>query len=453
MLDLKNKKIYVFGLGISGRSAALFLAKNGASLIVNDIKKDERFAEKLGSAAKNGVEFVWGEHPCGLAECDIVIKSPGISLKLDVFKEVRRKNIPVWTDIELAGYFLNSRNITAVTGTNGKSTVSALTAHILRGQFENTILAGNIGLPVCDVIPLEDPDSPVVLEVSSYQLECAENFAARIGVLTNITPDHLGHHGGMEEYISAKLKLFDNHQGSCYAVVNYDDNITRDAAKKIKNRDIIFFSVSGKAKQGIFFERGSIISRIPGFEIEITPRLKIFGVHNLQNALCSAACALLMGIKKEQLIIGLESFSGLEHRLEHAGSVKGVAFVNDSKSTNVESAITALKAFDSKNIRLILGGEDKGFSYAPLKELVKNKVKAVYLIGSAAPLIRDGLGPIAEFHESGDLKTAVIEAYNNSIQGDIVLLSPACASFDQFENFEQRGRCFKEVVNKLNQHG
>ncbi|MFH1282912.1 MAG: UDP-N-acetylmuramoyl-L-alanine--D-glutamate ligase [bacterium] len=443
---LPYKKIAVVGLGLSGKSVANFLSKKGINLIVSDINKDEEIEQSLKRYNSN-IEFEWGRHGNKILSAELIVKSPGIPPDMPILKKARLKKIPVVTDIDLAAKYLDSSKVIAVTGTNGKSTVVSMIGHILKQEFPSVIVAGNIGKPVFDILPVAKKETWIVLEVSSYQLEILKEFKAHMSVITNITPDHLYRHKTMNNYIIAKMNIFKNQTASDYALLNFNDPVLKKISKHLKS-GIFYFSSRDELKNGIWFKNHRICVNINEKKYSFMPDLKMPGMHNIENALAACGIGELSGMHKNKIIKGINSFPGLEHRLENAGVINGVCFINDSKATNVESTVVALKSFNS-DVHLILGGEDKGFPYKPLCDYVVPTVKSIYLIGEASKKIERDLRNTVPIFKCINMEKAVKCAFSRAKYNDIVLLSPACASFDQYKNFEERGEHFKKLIKAL----
>jgi UDP-N-acetylmuramoylalanine--D-glutamate ligase len=435
-----KKNITVLGLGKSGVAAANLAIKLGYNVFASDISGPKE-VKKLNRRVIN--EF--GYHSDKILNSDIIIKSPGLQSNIPILKEAHAKKIQIFSEVSFA--LLNSKykKIVAVTGTNGKTTTTDLISKIIKSEHKNSIVVGNIGFPLSGKALNTTKNTYITMELSSYQLEDSPNFKADISVLLNISPDHLNHHKTMKSYIRAKEKIFINQTKNDFLIVNYDDKICRKLAKKAKSK-VIFFSKK-PIKSGVFYGNGKIIIQIYKKHSEIKPKINIVGMHNVENILAAVAATYIAGIGFMSIEKSISKYKGVPHRIEFVRTINGVSYYNDSKATNVDSTRVALESFD-KNINLIMGGQDKGFPYTPLKQLIKKKVKSVFLIGEAAGKIKKDLYGVGVI-ESKSLKQALKQAYNSSNNGDIVLFSPACASFDSFANFEERGNVFKSLVNKL----
>jgi len=442
----RNKKVSVIGLGKTGVSAANLLSELGARVFVSDISPENEIAGIL-KTLKNDISYETGKHTERVLDAELIIRSPGAPSDLPILTNAKEKQIPVWSELELATRLINPKLLIAITGTNGKTTTTLLTGEILKNAGLKTIVAGNIGRPLSDFVHEIDSSTVVVLEVSSYQLENVIDFKPDICCILNIKPDHIEHHKTMENYIEAKTHIFKNQESRDYCILNYNDDISRNRIEK-NGGTIVFFSKDSVLKNGIYCINGTFFGNLKSQDWTFTPKLIIPGEHNVENALASSAIAALVGVPKNVIESTLNNFRGVEHRLEFVRELNRVKYINDSKSTNVDSTVVALKSFNSP-IVLIMGGRDKGFPYKPLLGLVKDKVRLLLLIGESAEKIHKELNNSTEIIHCGDLKTAVQKSYEKSGPGDIVLFSPGGSSFDQFKNFEDRGNRFKEYINCL----
>lgn len=433
-MDYRNKNITVFGLGKSGVSAAKKVAALGARVTITESKpEDELDQQMLAEINGLGIKIEYGGHTRQSIEgADLIVVSPGVHLDLPVLEEAKKKGIKIISEVELAyGFF--SKPLIAVTGTNGKTTTTTLIGEMLKAGGKKVAVAGNIGLPLIEV---DDSGLDfIVAEISSYQLEAVENFKPWISVLLNIQPDHLERHHTMEEYIKQKARVFMNQAGDDYVVYNQDDPMVSEMVKPARAK-LVGFSKSSAAE---------IITLSPG-------EIRIKGRHNLENALAAASTAYLCGVTKDKVAEVLRAFPGVEHRIEYVTTLNGVEFYNDSKGTNPDSTLVAIDTFPERGIILILGGRDKGVSTDPLYRRVKEKVKAVVLIGEAAGKFEAALRAVdfCSVYQAGfSMEEAVQRSFSLASPGEVVLLSPACASFDMFKNFEERGRAFKAACQKL----
>lgn len=447
-VDLENKRLLVVGLARTGLVVSLFCAAYGARVTATDEKPESALADTAAKLRAAGVTLVFGEVPSEIfINQDLIILSPGVPAKLPVLEMARNRGIPVWSEIELAWRLLRGK-LVAITGSNGKTTTTALTAHILQFAKIPTLVGGNIGTPLLARVEASSDSSVTVAEVSSFQLEAIEAFRPDIGMLLNLTPDHQDRHGSFEEYARAKQRLFENMLDRDFAVLNADD--PQVARRGPAHGQVFWFSRQKRLVSGTFLRGDQILFRREGNESALMRRSEIplRGEHNLENVLAAATAAILAGAPTDSIEAAVHSFPGVEHRLEFAGEIGGVSFFNDSKATNVDAALKAVNAFDG-GLFVILGGKDKGAPYAPLRDPLREKAKLVLLIGAAAETIRGELEGAVEMQMAGTLERALKIAAGEAKPGDTVLLTPACASFDQYENFEQRGRQFKEIVARL----
>ncbi|HLH44521.1 MAG TPA: UDP-N-acetylmuramoyl-L-alanine--D-glutamate ligase [Bryobacteraceae bacterium] len=404
-MKLEGARVAVVGMGRSGAAASELLEAKGARVT--------RVDQKLGNQVPKSF--------CGK---DLIVLSPGVRADLEELEGARKKGVAVIGDLELASWFLQGP-IIGITGSNGKTTTTALTGHILSGCGIPAQVGGNIGTPPCAMVAASRADQWNVLELSSFQLETIQRFHAQVGACLNITPDHLDRHYTLERYAAAKARLFENQTAEDWAVLNADDPITRDLAKSLKSRVAWF------------------CSREP-----FTTEVPLRGAHNLDNATAAALIARQAGANDEQIRAAIRTFPGVEHRLEFVRTLDGVDWYNDSKATNVDAAIKALEAFPGR-LWVIMGGKDKDSDYTPLGPLLKAKAHAMLLIGEAAGKIERQAGGNVPAIACVTLDKAVSEARARARAQDTVLLAPACASFDQFDNFEHRGREFKRLVKEL----
>ncbi len=450
MMELKGKRVLVVGLGKSGLAAALFLRRKGAQVTVSDVRSAESLAKEIPALLEEGIMVEAGGH--GLLTFrrqDLIVVSPGVPLDTPELAQVRSFGLPVIGELELAGRFLKGR-ILAITGSNGKTTTTALAGEILQGAGFLTLVAGNIGVPVVSLIEGSTDSTWSVLEVSSFQLESTEQFHPSIAVILNITPDHLDRHGTFENYALAKERIFAAQEANDSLVLNAENARAAEAATRSRAR-VYWFSIEDKVEQGAWVEGGHVIYRsTPKAEIEsIMPlgNIPLKGAHNVENVLAAVCACRLAGAPPDAIRRAIEKFQAVEHRLEYVATVNGVEYYNDSKATNVDATAKAVAAF-SGGIHLILGGKDKGSDYALLAQLLRERVRTVYTIGSAAAKIESHLRGVVSIRSCETLANAVNAAAGAARPGEIVLLAPACSSFDQFENYEHRGRVFKELVGE-----
>ncbi len=439
----------VVGLARTGIATALFCAARGARVTA----AEERVETELGESAQKlraaGVNIVCGAHsPALFLEQDLIVPSPGVPAQLPALVQARSKEVTVWSEIELAWRFLRGRLI-AITGSNGKTTTTALLGHILETAGMPVLVGGNIGTPLIALVENSSDSSVTVAEASSFQLELIAAFRPDVGVILNITPDHLDRHGSLEEYGRAKGRIFENQVERDAAVLNADDAAV--SALLPSRPQIFWFSRQKRVAAGTYLRDGQIVFRRDGLE---TPLLRegeipLRGSHNVENVLAAALAASLVGAEPRAVAEGVRTFAGVEHRLEFVAAINGVNYFNDSKATNVDATLKAIDAFSGLLI-VILGGKDKGSPYTPLREPLREHKAKVLLIGAAAEKIAAQLGGCVPVEHAGTLERAVERAFEQARAGDTVLLAPACASFDQFQNYEHRGRVFKQLVGAVN---
>ena len=449
MTQVQGKRALVVGLARTGLAAAHVLARQGAAVTVSDARPPWELRADIAELLANKIGMELGLHreETFLSQ-DLIVVSPGVLPEMPQLEAARQRNIPVVSEIEAASWFLKGPMI-GITGSNGKTTTTALLGEILEGSAFPTFVGGNIGVPLISAVGELPEGAVVVTELSSFQLEATVTFRPHVAVLLNITPNHLDRHASLEAYIQAKARIFANQTPDDYAVLNADDPAVMALAPTILARKILF-SRQGELPEGLFVEDGHVIYRAGNLErvLLTTKDIPLRGEFNVENVLAAAAAACAVGADFEAIRRAVAAFRGVEHRLEFVREIHGVQFFNDSKATSVDASAKALSAFDG-GVHLILGGKDKGAPYAPIRQLLDGRARAVYLIGSAAKRIANELAGTVALHYSGDLETAVRDAFARAVQGDVVLLSPACASFDQFQDYEQRGRVFKEIVEKL----
>jgi UDP-N-acetylmuramoylalanine--D-glutamate ligase len=450
---VNGKQIAVIGLGRSGYAAARLLSVHGAHVTVLDDKTPEKLTawiEKIQALPQ--VKLVLGGiDPTRIAVSDLVVISPGVPALHPALVSAREKGIPVIGELELAFGYCNSP-IAAITGTNGKTTTTTLLEMMINASGKRAIACGNIGKAFAEAVFELTAEDAAVLEVSSFQLETIEEFRPRVAAILNVTPDHLDRHADMQAYVEAKGRIFENQKPGDAVILNVSDKYTPIYAGLAKN-DVYFFGFSGAIrgdkKAGCYIEKG-IIELLDRPLIKVS-ELLIPGPHNLENACAAALMASLMGVKDDVIAQTLRTFKGVEHRLEPAGEVEGVRFVNDSKGTNVDSVVKALESFE-KPIVLMLGGRDKAGDFTRLSALVKEKVTRIVAFGECKTKVVQQLSTSATVVEAETLEEAVNGAFVASEKGGVVLFSPGCASFDMFQNYEDRGRQFKAVVQKLAAH-
>lgn len=447
-VDLEGKRLLVVGLARTGMVVSLLCAAYGARVTATDEKPESALPEVAAKLRAAGVTLELGAHnPETFVNQDLIIVSPGVPAKMPPLQLARNRGIPVWSEIELAWRLLRGK-LVAITGSNGKTTTTALVGHILQSAKIPVLIGGNIGTPLLAKVEASSDSTVTVAEVSSFQLETIEAFRPDVGVLLNLTPDHIDRHGSFEEYARAKQRLFENMLDRDAAVLNADD--PEVARRGPAHGQVFWFSRQKRLAAGTFVRGDQILFRREGSEDVLMSRgdIPLRGEHNLENVLAASTAAILAGAPVGAIAAAVRTFPGVEHRLEYVAEINGVAYYNDSKATNVDATLKAIEAFPG-SLFVILGGKDKGSPYAPLREPLREKGKRVLLIGAAAGKIREELEGSVAMEYAGTLECAVALASEQAVPGDTVLLAPACASFDQFENFEQRGRAFKEIVARL----
>jgi len=448
-VELNNKRVLVVGLGKSGVASALFLRSRGAQVTVSDSKPQEQLSEEIPILLDHGIIIETGGHgERTFHGQDLIVVSPGVPADSPPLVQARALGEPVIGEIELAAQFL-PKSIVAITGSNGKTTTTTLTGEIITAGGYPTRVGGNIGTPAISLVATARPDSVVVLEVSSFQLETIQTFRARVAVVLNVTPDHLDRHRMFETYVDAKARIFENQQADDFAVLNADDPVCVGLAGRTRAQ-VFWFSRKKEVQQGASLRDGRILFRDSSGqqEIMVASEIPLKGAHNLENTLAAICAGALMKCAPERIRAAVRNFKAVEHRLEYVATIRGVEYYNDSKATNVDATIKALESFPA-NIHLILGGKDKGSDYTVLNDLLRQRVKRVYTIGAAADKIESQVREAAEIVHAESLDSAVQRASASAQPGDIVLLAPACASFDQFRNYEQRGKVFKALVQRL----
>ena len=452
-MDLESKNILLVGLAKTGVSTIKKLNKLGANVIVNDIKtkdKLENIINDIGSL--DNVEYVLGKHIEDIDNIDLTIVSPGVPLDLPFIENIRNKGIKIIGEVELAYKLSKNPTFIGITGTNGKTTTTTLVGEMFKKGNKDTYVVGNIGNPVIDTVDLTDENSYLVTELSSFQLESIEDFKPRVCTIINITEDHLNRHHTMENYINAKAMVFKNQDKNDFTILNYDDLTVRNLGKKSKGT-VLYFSLKDEVKKGAYLDKdGNIVISIDSDKLTLMNKneLSLPGNHNLENAMAAILMAYVLGINTDVIIDTLRTFKGVEHRLEFVTNKGGIMFVNDSKGTNPDSTIKAITSYE-RPIVLIAGGYEKQSDFTEMFEYARKNVKALVLLGQTADRIeiaakKQGLNNIIKVK---DMKEAVQKAYEIAESGDVVLLSPACASWDMYPNFEARGLDFKENIYNL----
>ncbi len=448
-MELANKRVLVVGLGKSGVASALFLKAHGARVTVSDSKPQDELKEEIPVLLDNGIAVETGGHGERTFQGqDLIVVSPGVPVDAPPLVQARSLGEKVIGEVELAAQVFPG-TILAITGSNGKTTTTTLAGEIVAAGGFPTVVGGNIGTPAISLVEGAKRNTVAVLEVSSFQLETIESFRPRIAVVLNVTPDHLDRHRTFAAYRAAKARIFENQTPEDFAVLNTDDRACVELATRTRAQ-VFWFSRKKEVKQGAFVHSGQILFRDSQGqrEIMLVSEIPLKGAHNVENVLAAVCIGALMGCKPEQIRKAVREFTAVEHRLEHVATVRGVEYYNDSKATNVDATIKALESFPA-NIHLILGGKDKGSDYTVLNELLRARARRVYTIGAAAAKIESQIKGAAEIVHAETLENAIKRASESAQPGDVVLLAPACASFDQFRNYEHRGKVFKEVVAEI----
>ena len=460
-MNLKDSKVLVFGSGISGEAAAGLLMREGSDIVLYDgneqLDADRIKSEILEQAQTEGheklpgtVSVVLGEFPVQmLDELDLTVMSPGVPTDLPVVVEMRKKNIPVWGEIELA-YACGKGDVLAITGTNGKTTTTSLLGEIMKNARESVFVVGNIGNPYTSIVPQTKEDSVIVAEMSSFQLETVHSFRPKVSAILNITPDHLNRHHTMDAYIEAKERIAANQTSEDFCVLNYEDEVLRKFGESV-DAQVLYFSSRRKLNRGVYLDGSTIVCGIDEpVAVCDTADLQILGTHNYENAMAAVAMAYAYGVPMNVIRKTLKEFRGVEHRIEFVAEKNGVAYYNDSKGTNPDAAIRGIQAMNRPTV-LIGGGYDKESSYDEWINAFDGKVKKLVLIGAT----REKIAETARRLGFTDIVMADTfeEAFEKCVEyaqpGDAVLLSPACASWGMFKNYEERGDKFKELVEQL----
>ena len=446
-IELRKMRVLAVGLGKTGVATSLFCAGRNAKVTATDTRNESELGDIPAKLRAAGVILELGGHSeKTFLEQDLIVPSPGVAADDKHLAAARAKKITIWSEIELAYRFLEGRLI-GITGSNGKTTTTILVHHILKSAGESAIVAGNVGTPLISCVDAMSSATVSVVELSSFQLELIEKFRPNIGVLLNLTPDHLDRHKTMEAYGAAKARLFENQTEMDAAVLNADDAAS---LKYAPGKPQVFWFGGKKVARGTYV-RGEEIVFAQKDKEEVVMRVNeipLPGAHNVENVMAAVTAARLAGVNVEKVANAVRSFAGVEHRLEFVAEVRGVRYYNDSKATNVDATLKALNAFPG-NVLIILGGKDKGSDYTVLQNPLREKAKLALLIGAAAEKITSQIAGSVTLEHAGTMQRAVKKAAEVAQAGDIVLLAPACASFDQFENYEQRGRVFKDLVREM----
>ena len=448
-MNVSGKRISVIGAVRSGIGAAKLIKKLGGVPFVSDSASESKIKSSVSLLKENKIEYETDGHSDKVYKCDLMIASPGVPSDAPVLKEAKERNIKVISELEFASRFCKGK-IVAITGTNGKTTTTSLCGHLFNVCGHKTYTAGNIGLAFSEIATDVKEDEFVALEVSSFQLDLINEFKPNVAMILNITPDHLNRYENkFENYIGSKFRIFKNQDENDYLILNKDDQTINKNITGYKSKSF-YFSLNEDISNGCYLSNDQIIFNRdykPEFSFAIN-EMQIKGEHNIANAMAVITAAKVFDFDNGKIKEGLRTFKGVEHRLELVREINGVKYVNDSKATNVDSVWYALKSFDEP-LFLILGGQDKGNDYNRIKNLVEEKVKKIYAIGSSAEKVFNFFHNIVKVELKGSLEEVISSASKEARNGDVVLLSPACASFDMFDNYEHRGKVFKEAVNNL----
>lgn len=447
MLEVKNKKISIIGAVRSGLGAAKLAKQLGAIPFVSDAGSAEKLKSSIEVLQNEKIDFEVSNHTEKVCDCDLMVVSPGVPSDSEVIKNAISKNIKIISELEFASSFCKA-NIIGITGTNGKTTTTSLCDYLFNECGVKSYSAGNIGLAFSEVATQAKENEFVSLEISSFQLDLIDQFKPKVAMILNITPDHLNRYeNSVEKYALSKLRIFENQNQNDFLILSKDSELLNQYFKKAKS-NIFFFSTSKKVSNGCYLENDEVRfvrNDVVEFSCKVSD-IFIKGEHNIQNAMAVIITAKIFNLDNEKILKALYSFKGVEHRLELVREIEGIKFINDSKATNVDSVVVALKSFDEP-IFLILGGQDKGNDYAMIEDLVIEKVKKIYAIGSSAEKVFNYFHSKVKTEIKKDFDEVINTAISEAREGDIVLLSPACASFDMFDNYEHRGKVFKQIIN------
>jgi UDP-N-acetylmuramoylalanine--D-glutamate ligase len=448
-VDLKNKRVLVVGLGKSGVASALFLKEHGAQVTVSDAKPQDQLKEEIPLLLDHGIAVETGGHgERTFRGQDLIVVSPGVPVDAKPLVMARALGEVVIGEIELAAEFFPGP-IVAITGSNGKTTTTTLAGEIVIAGGHKAVVGGNIGTPAISLIQGATPETAAVLEVSSFQLETIQKFRPKIAVILNITPDHLDRHHTFAAYVDAKARIFENQTAQDFTVLNADDPTCVELAQRTKAQ-VFWFSRKKEVSMGAFVHDGHIafLEGKGQQDVMLVSEIPLKGAHNVENVLAAVCVGMLLNCAPARIRETVQNFKAVEHRIEYVATIRGVEYYNDSKATNVDATMKALESFPA-NIHLILGGKDKDSDYTQLNPLLRERVKQVYTIGAAAAKIESHIGGAAKIVHAETLESAVRQATKSAQPGDVVLLAPACASFDQFKNYQHRGKVFKETVQSL----
>lgn len=447
MLEIKNKKISIIGAVRSGLGAAKLAKQLGAIPFVSDAGSEEKIKTSIEYLKNEKIDFEFGKHTEKVFDCDLMVVSPGVPSDSEVIKNAKNKNIKIISELEFASLFCKA-NVIGITGTNGKTTTTSLCDYLFNECGVKSYSAGNIGLAFSEIAIEANENEVVSLEISSFQLDLIDKFKPKVAMILNITPDHLNRYeNSVEKYALSKLKIYENQNENDYLIIGKDSELLNQYFRKPKS-NIFFFSTSKKVSNGCYLENDEV-RFVRNDDVEFICKVSdifIKGEHNIQNAMAVVIAAKIFNLDNEKIIEALKSFKGVEHRLELVREIEGIKFINDSKATNVDSVVVALKSFKDP-IFLILGGQDKGNDYSMIEDLVVEKVKKIYAIGSSAEKVFNYFHSKVKTEIKKDFDEVINTALSEAREGDVVLLSPACASFDMFDNYEHRGKVFKEIIN------
>ena len=451
-MQVAGKKVLIIGAARSGIAAAEFLTAHGAVVALNDQKPLEKWSEAALSLKESGVGLIPGEPPTWLLDqLDLVVVSPGVPAKNIPIRYAERAGAEVIGEVELAYRYLKGR-IVAITGSNGKTTTTSLIGELLRDAGLSVQVGGNIGKALISMVETSRDDGWTVVELSSFQLETIKQFHANIAVVLNVTPNHMDRYETITDYAAAKHRIFMNQTATDCAVLNADDPTVSSWANGLRAK-VIEFSVRNELKEGVFLRGDELIARnAEGEQFVLRANdMKLRGLHNVENVAAGIAAGIAAGAGLETMRETVKRFDPVEHRLEFVAELNGVKFYNDSKATSVDATLKALEAFANEQgkVVLILGGRGKKAPYAPLADLVKTKVRKLVLIGEDADTIANELGEFSSFERGADMSDAVKRSFAAAEKGDVVLLAPACASFDMFDTYEHRGKVYKSQIADL----
>lgn len=447
--SVSGKSALVVGMARSGLSAADFLLRWGAKVKVSEKRPQADLVKEIQFLHERGIEYEVGGHvEKSFLNADLIVVSPGVPLKIPEVKRALQSGKEVISEIELASRYLRGKVI-GITGSNGKTTTTTLVGEILRKAGFHVQVGGNIGTALTSLVDQSTPESFSVVELSSFQLEASPTFRPDIAVVLNITADHMDRYDSFEDYGRAKLNIFRNQNSSDFAVINFEDDNLRQSTRQIRST-VFWFSNRNKVEPGTYFDGENLIARWGNHQKVIIPKksIQLRGLHNVENIAAATTAGLLANAPPQKIAEAIAQFKGVEHRLEWVAEIRGVRFYNDSKATNTDATVKALEAFDA-GIILILGGRDKEGDFRVLRPMIESRVKRVILLGEASKKIKSQLSGTVAMDQATNLKNATELAFEQAVPGDTVLLAPACASFDMFENYEHRGRVFKGVVNRL----